>query len=141
MQPAAIIGPFLAMAVLTLAVWILLYVRRVRYLLAERIDPQRIATPEQKHALIPAEVNLPANNLANLFELPVLFYALCLYLYVSGTADLAFVGAAWVFVAARALHSFVHCTSNHVMTRFRIYMAASLALWFMLLRAVIQYVR
>jgi hypothetical protein len=48
--------------------------------------------------------------------------------------------AAWLFVALRILHSYVHCTSNRVMLRFQLYVAASLALWFMLARAVAEVV-
>ena len=124
--------PFLGMMVLTLVVWIVMYRRRIGYLKSERIQPQRLQTPEQLKALVPDVVEFPANNLRNLFELPVLFYALCLYLQHTGTSDPAYVVAAWLFLLLRSAHSFVHCTSNHVMTRFRLYALSSLALWFML---------
>ena len=39
--------------------------------------------------------------------------------------------------AFRVLHSAVHCTVNIVMLRFALYAAASLALWAMLLRALV----
>lgn len=137
---AAIFGPFLAMAVLTLAVWVLLYVRRIRYMVSEGIAPQKLATPEKIIATLPDSVNSPANNFKNLFELPVLFYAMALYLYVTASVDFIYVTAAWIFVVFRALHSLVHCTTNHVMTRFRLYVLAALALWFIVARAVIQLV-
>ncbi len=125
------------MMVLTLVVWVVMYVRRIRYMLSARVHPQKVRTPDKVAALIPEEINYPAHNLMNLFELPVLFYALCLYLYATGTVDLTHVITAWAFVGFRVLHSAVHCTTNHVMTRFRLYMLASLALWFMLGRAVL----
>lgn len=37
----------------------------------------------------------------------------------------------------RVLHSAIHCTFNHVMARFTVYFVASVALWFMLLRAAL----
>jgi hypothetical protein len=89
--------------------------------------------------LLPDAVNYPANNFKNLFELPVLFYGLCLFLHVTGSVDKGYVIAAWLFLAFRVLHSIVHCTSNIVMLRFYLYLAAALALWFMLGRAVIGY--
>lgn len=138
MSETAIFGPFLAMMVLTFVVWIALYFTRVRYLVNARIDPQKVASRREADAVIPDDVNRAANNFKNLCELPVLFYALCLYLYATESVDLAYVIAAWTFVAFRVLHSGVHCTSNHVMTRFRLYLLASLALWFMVLRAVLQ---
>lgn len=134
-----IIGPFLAMMLLTATVWVVLYVRRLNYVFANRIAAQRLTTPEKGAALIPEEVNWPSYNFRNLFELPVLFYALCLYLYASQTADKVFVMAAWAYVALRALHSLIHSTSNIVKRRFAVYMLSSLVLWFMLLRACWQY--
>ena len=37
------------------------------------------------------------------------------------------------------MHSAVHCTCNVVMLRFYLYLVASIAVWFMLLRAAIVY--
>jgi hypothetical protein len=39
----------------------------------------------------------------------------------------------------RIAHSLVHSTVNIVMLRFLIYMAGALTLWFMLLRAALEY--
>ena len=138
MTDHAILVPFLVMMLLTMFVWTYMYVLRIHYSVVNRIHPQKLTTPEKVAALIPESINNPANNLKNLFELPVLFYALCLYLFVTQSVDMTFLVAAWLFVAFRVFHSIVQCTSNHVMTRFRLYMIASLALWFMFLRAVFQ---
>ena len=53
-----------------------------------------------------------ARNLVNQFELPVLFYAACLSLYVTGGAGTVAIVAAWAFVLARAVHAYVHVTSK-----------------------------
>ena len=66
----------------------------------------------------------------------MLFYALCLYLYVTATVGVADVVAAWLFLVFRIVHSAIHCTVNIVILRFAAYSAAALALWFMLGRAV-----
>lgn len=76
------------------------------------------------------------NNFKNLFELPVLFYGLCLYLFVTQSATSADVYAAWLFFGFRVLHSAIHCTVNIVIARFAAYFGAALVLWFMLARAV-----
>jgi hypothetical protein len=60
------------------------------------------------------KANLP-DNLKNLFEFPVLLYALALYLFVAGRVDATYANAAQVFVEFRALHSVVHCTFDLVM--------------------------
>ena len=66
----------------------------------------------------PPKVNAPSDNLKNLFEMPVLFYALASMLFVTEQVDSGYVVAAWVFAAFRIAHSAVHCTVNIVMLRF-----------------------
>jgi hypothetical protein len=139
MAQTAIFGPFLATMLLTLLVWVYMYIRRIRFLTQNDISPVDLAVPGRLAQVSPAAVSNPSDNLKNLFELPVLFYALALHLFVTDQVDALHVGAAWVFVAFRALHSAVHCTFNLVMLRFYLYLIAALALWFMLGRAVLGY--
>ena len=69
----------------------------------------------------------------------MLFYALALYLFLTNQVDVLYVGAAWVFVAFRTAHSIVHCTINLMLLRFYLYLIATLAVWFMLIRAALVY--
>ena len=138
MYGVEIFRPFFAMMLLTLVVWVVMYVRRLRYIVAHRIDSQDLTIPEKGAKLIPENVNWPAYNLRNLFELPVLFYALCLYLYVTNGGDRIFVMAAWLFVLLRCAHSLVHCTRNIVKLRFIAYMLGAFVLWGMIARAAWQ---
>ena len=126
------------MLLLTFGVWLLLYVRRLRYIVRHRVNAQDLTTPEKGARIIPEEVSWPAYNFRNLFELPVVFYALCLYLFVSGNVDSVYVTSAWIFLAFRILHSAIHCTVNIVKLRFAAYMIGSLVLWFMVLRAAVD---
>ena len=138
MQDPAIFGPFLAMMLLTFVVWLVMYTRRLRYLFKNKIDYRTINTREKAAGLVPEQISYASDNLKNLFEFPVLFYALCLYLYVSGSVDTIYLAAAWWFFGFRVVHSFIHCTSNVVPHRFGTYMLAAFGLWFMVLRAAIQ---
>ncbi len=125
--------PMIAMMLLTFLVWLSLYAKRLPYLLKHQIAPQSVATPEQMTAMLPAHIHYPANNLRNLSELPVLFYALCLiatYLNVQ-SGSLQFL--AWSFVILRGLHSIIHCSYNCVTHRFVFYMLSSLVLWVFLI--------
>jgi hypothetical protein len=126
------------MMALTFVVWVAMYVRHIAYIKINRVHPQRLATPDKVVEIIPEKVQYPAYNLRNLLELPILFYALCLYLYVTGSVDQLFVAAAWVYVGLRGVHSAIQCTTNNVMRRFSFYMASSLVLWFMILRAALD---
>jgi hypothetical protein len=138
MNQNAIFAPFFAQMFLTLVVWAYMYARRIPFILSlgPRIDLQK---PGELARLSPAGVSNPSDNLKNLFEIPVLFYALVLYLFVAHEVDGVYVWAAWVFVLFRAVHSLVHSTINLVILRFYLYLIASLALWFMLFRAALHY--
>ena len=134
MQNTEIFGPFIGMLLLTFVVWVVMYVRRISFLTKNKIHAQRLATPERGAEIIPEEVSYSSNNLKNLFELPVVFYALCLYLYATGQVDEIYLLTAWAFFSFRVVHSLIQCTVNIVMLRFAVYMVSSIALWFMLLR-------
>lgn len=137
MTQSDIFQPFLAMMLLTLAVWIHMYVLRLSFLHRHKIDPDTLDTPISGARVLRGKVNFPAFNFQNLFELPVTFYALCLYLYVTQNVDELYVGIAWWFVAFRVLHSIIHCTFNKVTLRFAAYMLSSIGLMVMIVRAAI----
>ena len=136
MSNEQILLPMLGMMVLTAVVWFVLYARRLPAMRKAGKPAQAYTTPDKAAGYLPEEISFPSNNFKNLFELPVLFYALCLYLYATNTAENADVIAAWLFLLFRVIHSAIHCTVNIVTARFLAYCAAALALWFMLGRAV-----
>ena len=76
--------PLLGMLMLTLVVWVYMFVQRVGYAQANNLDIEQFKTPADAAALIPAEQSAASNNFKNLFEMPVVFYAICLYLMVAG---------------------------------------------------------
>ena len=51
-------------------------------------------------------------NLTNLFEFPILFYAICIVLYVTGKVDSYFILLAYWFVGLRVSHSVYHVFIN-----------------------------
>ena len=138
MPQTAILGPVFAMFFLTFAVWVYMYVRRIRFLNRMQIAANDL-TPARLAELSPPAVSNPSDNLKNLFEIPVIFYALALALLATGQVDAVYVAAAWVFAAFRALHSAVHCTINVVMLRFYLYLVSTLAVWFIAGRAALHW--
>ena len=129
--------PFCGMMLLTMGVWILMYIRRLHFLQQQGIDPQALVTPEAITRLMPESINAASNNLKNLFELPVLFYGLCIYLGQTAQVDALYLWMAWGFLGLRVIHSVIHCTYNKVMHRFAAYMLSSVLLWALLVRAVL----
>ena len=73
-------------------------------------------------------VLLTSNSLANQFQLPVLFYVLCLMLIQVGHVNQFVVGLCWWFVVTRWVHAYVHVTSNHIPHRLGAFLAGALSL-------------
>jgi hypothetical protein len=137
MTQNAIFSPFFATVFLTLLVWVYMYIRRISFITSRKLSQQELSVPGTLVQISPPNVSNPSDNLKNLFEIPVLFYALVLYLFITKQVDTVYVNAAWVFVVFRALHSAVHCTFNLIMLRFYLYLFAMLAVWFIAIRAAL----
>ena len=116
----AIFWPIIAQVLLTYGIYMVVSARRVGAVKAgtAKISDFRVPSIE------PEPSATAARNLVNQFELPVLFFAACLSLYVTGGAGTAAVVAAWAFVLARAAHAYVHVTSNRVRLRRRLFIAS-----------------
>jgi hypothetical protein len=138
MTQDAIFSPFFAMVLLTFLVWVYMYIRRIRFITRRRLSPKDLQ-PSAFAQISPPAVSNPSDNLKNLFEVPILFYVLVLYLFITKQVDVAYVSAAWVFVMFRALHSAIHCTFNLIMLRFYLYLFATIAVWFIAFRAVLAH--
>ena len=138
MNQAEIFGPLLVMFLLTLVVWLTLYARRLPFVFSGEFKPDRGTSLELDMAS-PASIVHPSDNLKNLFELPVIFYALVIALYVTEQVDTVYLTAAWVFAGFRILHSVMHCTANIIPVRFLLYLVSAFSLWFMVLRAAFDY--
>ena len=137
MSQAAIFLPFVGTMLLTIVVWSYMYARRIPFILRNNLTPQQLTAPELAR-LSPPGVSNPSDNLKNLFELPTIFYAAALDLYLTQQVDGLYLVAAWVFFAFRVLHSAVHCTFNFVPLRFWLYAISALALWLMVLRIALR---
>jgi len=138
MNLQSIFIPFFGMMILTLSVWLYLYYLRLSYLIREKINPQSIATTREMNNIVPEKINWPSENLNNLFELPILFYAVCIYLYVTQQVDDIYLALAYGFLLFRIMHSVVHCKYNKVIHRFYIYILSSFMLWIIIIRALIN---
>ena len=105
----------LAMVMLTAAVGMLMLFTRVREMRQKRIHPQAASNSAKMAARL--ENVQAADNFRNLFEVPVLFYALVAMVVATGNPAGWMVSGAWVFVALRVVHSLIHCTYNKVFHR------------------------
>ena len=132
-EAAAILWPVAAHLVLIFALYGWLTVERkaaVRRGEAEMSD-YRLYDRE------PMRARLIANSIANQFELPLIFYALCAILFLSGEVPSTQILLAWAFVGGRVAHAAVHILSPDVALRgnvFAINFLAAFAMWGLFLR-------
>ena len=61
-------------------------------------------------------------NLANQFELPVIFYAAAVLLIATNNVTTIDIIAAWIFVAGRVIHSLVQCLTDNVPLRGQVFL-------------------
>ena len=118
MPQSSIFGPFFTTIFLTFMVWAYMYVRRISFINKNEIKPEDLTSPGVLAEMSPPEVSNPSDNLKNLFEIPVLFYALVVYLYATSQVDATYVAEAW---------------------RFYLYLISALAAWFIAARALLGY--
>lgn len=123
----------LALVLLTFLVWTYMYFTRIREMKSKRIHPQALTSRNKLQELLTDSAS-PANNLMNLFEMPVLFYLAVLLSLILLVQDELLVILAWIYVALRYIHSFIHCTYNKVMHRFQVYFLSCVVLLFIWLR-------
>ena len=117
--------------------WAWLYATRIPAIVKNRIvyDPNR--PNEEFQRQLPARVRWKADNYNNLMEQPTLFYAVALTLAFVGQGDGLNNILAWLYVALRVGHSLVQSLINVIAIRFAVFMAASLVLLTLSLRAAV----
>jgi hypothetical protein len=130
MRNLNILCPLFALAAWTFLVLLLIPFVRVR-----SVRRREIATNDFKYGesqAVPPDVSIPNRNYMNLLELPMLFYVVCVVLYVTAGASRLALIVAWCYVALRVVHSLIHLTYNHVLHRlaaFTLSNAALVSLW------------
>jgi hypothetical protein len=98
---------------------------RTNLLKAGAVKPQDVALREPNW---PPQVAQTGNAYQNQFEVPVLFYVLTILAWITRHADLLFVVMAWIFVALRLIHAYIHITDNDVNRRGPVFGAGALVL-------------
>jgi hypothetical protein len=67
-------------------------------------------------------------HFTNMFETPMLFFAVCITAMVLDNVDNVLLGLAAAFVLARCIHAWVALTNNRLLWRSRIFVTSSLIL-------------
>jgi hypothetical protein len=126
LSPTLILYPAFALVALTMAV--LLRMRSLRFAAVRRGEISVAFFRTYPEGVEPEPLRVVSRHYVNLFEMPVLFYVVVVMLYVTHQVNAWMVAGAWLYVALRYGHSFVHLTSNHVVARFSLYFASAMVL-------------
>lgn len=118
----ATIWPMIAHAALIFGLYILLSTRRIGAVKDGRAKAEQFCENRDE----PAESLVVKNAIANQFELPVLFYAVSILLYLVDADNPVTVAGGWLFVALRYAHAYVHVTSNRLRYRRPLFIASLL---------------
>lgn len=135
MSDLTILYPVAGMVLLTIVIWVHMYVVRVSEAVRAGIRPEEMTPFNPK---LPRRIVTSGDNLRNLFELPVLFYLSSVVILVLDLADGAYVTLGWIFLALRCVHSFIHVTYNRIVHRFLAYVCGALVLWVIWVRLSLQ---
>ena len=115
MSQTAIFWPMLAQVLLVYIVYCVM--GRRRYVAVKSGEAK--AGVFKTRGSEPATSATVAANLSNQYELPVLFYVLCLALHATNGVNYLTLALMWIFVASRYVHASVHLTSNRLFLRNR----------------------
>ncbi|HEV7313546.1 MAG TPA: MAPEG family protein [Sphingopyxis sp.] len=87
--------------------------------------------------ILPPQVNWKSHNYTHLLEQPTLFYAVIIFLHLSGGSTDLTRGLAWAYVILRIVHSLWQARVNRVPIRFAIFGLSTFCLLALSLLAVI----
>jgi hypothetical protein len=130
-------APVIALVLWSFVMGFWLYATRIPAIRKYNVvfDPNR---PDAEfHDRLPPRVRWKADNYNNLMEQPTLFYAVVITLALLGEANTLNVALAWLYVGLRVVHSLIQAIVNIVLLRFAVFLAASLVLLALAVRAAL----
>ena len=131
MNETQIFYPIFAHVLLVIALYVILALRKISAVKAGVVD--RKATAINSNAWSDDVIKV-SNNLANQFESPVIFYVLCVIAFQLGVVNDWLVGLAWLYVALRGVHSYIHINANKVPIRMPVFVLSLLVILTMMVQ-------
>ncbi len=132
-----ILVPLIALVLWTFVMWAWMYATRIPAIRKYKVALDPYQSKEQFNAQLPANARWKADNYNHLLEQPTLFYAVALTLAFLGEGSGLNAGLAWLYVGLRIVHSLIQATVNIIILRFSVFMAGSLVLLLMTVRAAV----
>lgn len=129
----------LALVLLTFTVALINFIWRVRAVRTRQVSIKYFRVFDGVDA--PEYIKAGARHYSNLFELPVLFYTACITAMVlQQQQSIILLILAWVFVAFRVIHAFIHMTYNNVVHRMLSFWGGALTVFVMWIVLAAHYV-
>ena len=135
MQVQSLIYPMATLFLLNMLVMFTMLFFRVKAVRSRKVSPRYFKL--NKGGDIPDHLEALSQNYNNLLELPLLFYIICLAAIVLNLNIEYFAIYAWIYVALRYLHSFIHISYNHILHRLFIFAASCVVLISMWIKVVL----
>lgn len=117
--------PMFALVLLTMIVILITARARIRSVNKGTVPLKYYALMQGQE--VPDFIAKSTRHVSNLFEMPTLFYAGGAVYLALGLDNALAVNAAWAFVAARVLHTFIHLGYNNVIHRLLTFAVGNLA--------------
>ncbi len=134
MNHSAIFWPVIIQALVTIYLYVPMSKRRIKSVKSgtAKASDYRLVGKE------PDDVRQMTRAIANQYEIPILFYAVCLSAYVTNNAGTTMLILAWAFVIAKCAHVFIQTTSNRLKIRRPVFSVAFIILLVMWLAFAMQ---
>ena len=125
----AILLPVIAMFFLSFTVSLLLIKARYRSVKEREVRPDYFKL--NRGAKLPEYLTKATQHYENLYETPVLFYVICILIFITHRVDWIFIVLAWSYVFSRVLHAYIHMGSNNLIQRKNIFVVNMIVLLIM----------
>lgn len=93
--------------------------------------------PSDPYPNAPKDLQMVKNNIKNLFEYPIIFYALLILIYTLDKSDMPFIYLSWIYVLLRIVHSFYHIFMDNTHLRGGFWLISQFILLAILIRFII----
>ena len=119
MSVSSLVYPMAAMFLVTVVVLVRLFRSRVAAVRKGQVEATYFRLYQGGDE--PETTRKVSRHFTNLFEAPTLFYVACLAGMVAGVTGPVLLVLAWGYVAARAVHAFIHLGGNRLRKRILAY--------------------
>ena len=133
----SMLAPVIALVLWTHVMWLWMYLTRIPAIQKQQLTLDPGIPPKELMNRLPADVRWKADNYNHLFEAPTLFYATALVLAVLGDTTATSLWLAWSYVGLRVVHSIWQSLFNVIEVRFTLFLASSLVLIVLGVRAAL----